>query len=176
MRLSTFCGLHRDSEQLPFIICWPRRTNLRFCFCLQQTNRTLPFLFSLCSKQMKLPFCVSSIFHIYWNDSIYIYIYMLLFPYIYAENGTIYIRVCFRFKCKMKNGSPIDSLLFVYYLLIMQTEVCHLPVYWQRNKWKLSICKWTKRTKHTCPSMHSLYYRNCVIEMGCAWNRWMDQS
>jgi hypothetical protein len=37
-------------------------------------------------------------------------------------------------------------------MLILQTEVCHLSVCWQRNKQKLSVCKQTKRTKRTCPT------------------------
>jgi hypothetical protein len=43
---------------------------------------------------------------------------------------------------------------FVYRLLIMQTEVCHLFVCLRRNKQKLSVSKWTewiKWTKRTCP-------------------------
>jgi hypothetical protein len=39
-----------------------------FRFRLQQTNRSSPLLFSVCSKQQKLPFSVS--FHVY---KIYIY-------------------------------------------------------------------------------------------------------
>ncbi len=45
---------------------------------------------------------------------------------------------------------------YVYLMLILETEVCHLSVCWWRKKQKLSVCKWakqTKRTKRTCPSM-----------------------
>ncbi len=60
-------------------------------------------------------------------------------------------------KQRTANGSPGYFPKFVYRLLFMQMEVCRLSICWQRNKWKLSICK---RTKRTCPPMRKSY---CIM-------------
>ncbi len=52
-----------------------------------------------------------------------------------------------------KNGSKYDFPYYVYCVLIMKTEVCHLAVCLRRNKQKSSVCKQTKQTEQTCPSM-----------------------
>jgi hypothetical protein len=55
-----------------------------------------------------------------------------------------------KIKLETENGGPCDFPLSVYSLLIVQTEVCRLSVYWRRNKQSLSVCKCTDQT---CPSM-----------------------
>ncbi len=50
---------------------------------------------------------------------------------------------------QMENGSLSDFKKSIYYLLIVQTEVCPLSTYLRSNKQKLSVCKWTKQTKQT---------------------------
>jgi hypothetical protein len=55
---------------------------------------------------------------------------------------------------EMENGSPRDFPKFVYHLLIVQTEVCRLSICWRRYKRKLTVCKQTKQTKWTYPSLN----------------------
>ncbi len=43
-------------RRLLLIVCRPRKTNFIFSFLLQQTNGSLPFPFSVCSKQMEIAF------------------------------------------------------------------------------------------------------------------------
>jgi hypothetical protein len=97
--------------------------------------------------------------YIYRKSNIYIYrLYIHISISIYSTvyiNINIYAAVTNK---KMENGSVGDFLSSVYHLLIMQMEVCRMSVCLQRNKRKLSICKWTKQTKQTCPSMLSCTY------------------
>jgi hypothetical protein len=71
--------------------------------------------------------------------------------YIYVERIYIFASI--------SNGKwkPRQFSLICLCSLTGQTEVCHLSVCWQKNKWKLSICKWTKLTKRTCLSMVTTY-------------------
>ncbi len=63
-----------------------------FCFRLQQTNESFPFLFSVCYKQTEI--AVFRQFHFP-----HMYIYMCIYIH-------IYIYVCCRFQQKTENGSP----------------------------------------------------------------------
>ncbi len=94
-----------------------------------QEKQTSRFPFLRAADKRKLPFLLVS-FSVY---TVYMYIF---------------------FKWKMENRSLVDFPESVYCLLIVQTEVCYFSVCWQRNKGKLSVCKWTKWTKQTCPPMH----------------------
>jgi hypothetical protein len=79
----------KSKRRLPFIVCRPRKTNFRFRFCLQQTNGSLPF-----------PFSVSSVYHTYTYMYIYtygkrkyiniIYIYWYTYTRFHTENGSPY--------------------------------------------------------------------------------------
>jgi hypothetical protein len=46
----------------------------------------------------------------------------------------------------------------------LQTVDCHLSVCWQRNRRKLSICKWTRRT---CPSMKGTHVWGFILLPNC---------
>jgi hypothetical protein len=95
----------------------------------------LPFSISVCSKQMEVPISVSSAFHVYTENGV-IYINTYICEYIY-----IYIYCHFKRKTEGR-GFFLNSL-----------NACSLSVCWRRNKRKLSVCKQTKRTKGTCPSI-----------------------
>jgi hypothetical protein len=58
-----------SKHRLPFIVCQPSRTNFRFVFSLQQTNRSLPF-----------PFSVYTCICVYFETAAYtVYIYIYIF-------------------------------------------------------------------------------------------------
>ncbi len=48
-----------NSSRLPFIVCLPRKTNVRFRFCFQQTNGSSLFPFSVFRKQSEIAISVS---------------------------------------------------------------------------------------------------------------------
>ncbi len=52
-------------------------------------------------------------------------------------------------ECKMESQA-----IFLTHVLTVQTEVCRLSLCWRRNKQKLSICKWTKRTLSSMYTTH----------------------
>ncbi len=78
------------------------------------------------------------------------FVFRCRFPYtvhIYIEMTEIYVQYIYIF-CQPRR------FFFIHYcLLILQTEVCCLSVCLRRNKWKLSVCKRTKQTERTCPTM-----------------------
>jgi hypothetical protein len=57
------------------------------------------------------------------------------------------------------NGIPGHFPWSVNRWHIVWTEVRRLSVCWRRKKRKLSVCKWTKRTKRSCLSLASPYPR-----------------
>jgi hypothetical protein len=120
--------------QFPFLFAANKQKFAIFVFGLQKTKRSCHFP--------------------YIYDAILIYVYRYI--HIHAENY-IYDAVSNR-KRKLEAQA---IFLNINCLFIVQTEVCCLSVCWRRNKCKLPICKLTKRTKRTGPSMpmhiHKMY-------------------
>jgi hypothetical protein len=105
----------------------PQQTPITVHRLLTKGNKH-PFSVSVCRKNGRLPFLfsASSVFRIY-----------------------IYVDTCAAI-------SNRDFPYSVYRLVIVNTEFCYLSLCLRRNKRKLSVCKRTKQTKWTCPSMRSL--------------------
>jgi hypothetical protein len=75
--------------------------------------------------------------YLYINIYIHIYIYIYIYVYPAVSNG----------KWKSRRFS------LIHLPFANSTNGSLLSVLWlRRKKWKLSICKWTKRIKQTCPS------------------------
>jgi hypothetical protein len=100
-----------------------KQTSVSVYVCLLQTNGSFPFPFSVCNKQLELLFSISS----------------------------ISLFICSRFKWKAE-----AQVIFPIYAPFAHCANGSLSfVRWltKKNKWKLSVCKWTKLTKWTFLSM-----------------------
>ncbi len=104
-------------------------------------QHTSIIVYRLPTKENKL---LSSVFHIYLYLEIEIYIYIYI--YIYAAVSNV----------KWKTKAQMIFLIclpFAHHAYGGLSFVCLL----RRNIWQLSVCKWIKWTKQTCPSMGDAY-------------------
>jgi hypothetical protein len=138
---------------LLLIVCQPRKQTSVFC--------------SICSKQLKF---VISVFCVRQTSGSYCFLLVLFSLYIYLLKQHhfciriythIYMYVYIYAAISNRKRKPRQFSLIRLPLLIGQTEVCRMSLCWPKNKWKLSVCKQTKRT---CPSLHIIYtkYDACV--------------
>jgi hypothetical protein len=112
-------------------------------FRLQKNNGSLPFLFAI--NKWKLPF------------SIYIRVYIEMAAYIYIY---IYICICIYICCHFKWRMEAQVIFLNPFKICSSANKSLSSVrLFQRNKQKLSVCKWIKWikwikwTKRTCPFM-----------------------
>jgi hypothetical protein len=120
--LQVFAWIARYYIYVPFTVCQPRKTNFHFPFA---------------ANKWKLPFSVS-----------FFYIYIEMVAFIHTHTHThiyIYIYIC--------NYIYLYSFIYLYAISDrkLKTKVCRFSVCLRRNKNKLSVCRWTKRT---CASMY----------------------
>ncbi len=150
------------NRRLIFIVFRPREINFRFPFPFALINGSLPLPFSVCCKLKKI-----AVFRYQNSDNREIWTWkhgdvdmrhgnmkrwrhgdkdMETWKH---EHGDMSMETWTLRQNQTINGSPDHFPLSVYYLLIVQTEVCHLSICWRRNKRKFSVCKRTKVAKRT---------------------------
>ncbi len=98
------------------------------------------------------------------NRYIYIYIYTLyLYIYIYIYIHIYFYKYILPFQSENGKKKPRRHSLIRSPFAQRANGSFRSSVFLRWNKQKLSVCKWTERTKRTCPSMEiSIVYRhNC---------------
>jgi hypothetical protein len=123
------------------------KQTLIFCFCLQQTNGIchlplIPFFIYVC-------ICVCPCVGGVW---VFVCVYIFIF---------IFIFICWRFK--QKTEAPSDFPQFIYCLLICKRKFVICPFVDEETNGRFFVCKQTKRTKRTCPSMFPNRYSQNVF-------------
>ncbi len=128
-------------QQLSITVYWlsTKKQTSVFHFCLQETNGSLPFLFSICSRQQNLPFSVS--FDICLST-----VCMCMCGYLcVGVGGWVCVCVCCVFMCVCENGRQKRrfSLIHLPFAHCANGSLSFVRLL-TKKQWKLSVCKGTK--------------------------------
>jgi hypothetical protein len=107
-------------------------------FSFQKTNNSLPFPFSICSKQTEVAVLRFRIYILKWQQiHVYIYIYISKYIWLYLY---IFIYICICICCCFKRKIKAHAIFFNPFTVYSSCKwhFCHLSVCW---------------TKRTCPSI-----------------------